>query len=172
VDSFWQSEEIRLEKEAIMYKAAKRGVTKVCLNSIWGKLTEGNDRPITKMIMEPKDLHGFLATPGVEVKNLAFVNDEVGYISWKYGAEEAVPNLPHTNEVIGAYITAGARIHRYRYLDRLGENAKYCATDSVIYILPWGEPQLIQTVDKLGNMTSELRPSESISEFACGGPKN
>ena len=45
-----------------------------------------------------------------------------------------MPNLRHANEVNGASITAGARNHLYRYLDRLRENAIYCDTDSVIYI--------------------------------------
>ena len=48
----------------------------------------------------------------------------------------------------------------------------YCDTDSVIYIQPRSEPPLIETGDKLGDMTYELRPSESISEYACGGPRN
>jgi len=80
--------------------------------------------------------------------------------------------LRHTNEVIGAYFTAGARIHLYRYLDRLGENSIYCDTDSVIYIQPRDEPELIETGDKLGDMTSELRPTQYVSEFVSGGPKN
>jgi len=40
VESFSESEGIRLEKEAIKYNAAKRGLAKYCLNSIWGILTE------------------------------------------------------------------------------------------------------------------------------------
>ena len=60
----------------------------------------------------------------------------------------------------------------YRFLDRLQERAIYCDTDSVIYIQPKDEPSLIETGDKLGDMTSELRPSEFISEFVSGGPKN
>ena len=42
----------------------------------------------------------------------------------------------------------------------------------MIYIQPKDEPSLIETGDKLGDMTSELRPSESIIEFVSGGPKN
>jgi len=42
----------------------------------------------------------------------------------------------------------------------------------VIYVQPKDEPSLIETGDKLGDMTSELRLSESISEFVSGGPKN
>jgi len=55
-----------------------------------------------------------------------------------------VPNLPLTNIVIGGYVTAGARIYEYRYLDRLRENAFYCDSDSVIYIRPRDEYQLIE----------------------------
>jgi len=105
--------------------------------------------------------------------NLAFASDDVICISWMYGAQEDVTSLRHTNEVIGAYVTAGARIYLYRYLDRLRKNAMYSDTDSVIYIQPKGdETPLIETGDKLGDMTAKLRPSETISEFACGGPKN
>jgi len=71
-------------------------------------------------------------------------------MSWKYGEEEDVPSLHHTNEVIGANVNAGVRIYLYRYQDRLRENAIYCDTDSVIYILPKGkDPPLIETGDKL-----------------------
>jgi len=107
-----------------------------------------------------------LATPGIEVMNLIFTSDDVVWLSWKRVAEEDVPNLSHTKEVIGAYVTAGARIHLYRYLDRLRENAIYCDTDSVIYVQPRDE-----TGNKLGDMTSEFRPSEFVSQFVTAGPK-
>jgi len=83
-----------------------------------------------------------------------------------------VPYLPDTNEVIGAYVTAGARIHLYSFLDRLQENANFCNPDSVIFIQPSGEPWPIATGDKLGDMQSELKPSEFKVKFASGGPKN
>jgi len=92
---------------------------------MWGKLTERNDRTRTKIITEPHELYRFLATPGVEETNLAFATDDVVWLSWNVTAEENVPNLPHTNEVIGAYVTVGARIHLYSFLDRLQEKAIY-----------------------------------------------
>ena len=52
--SFWQSEGIRLDKEAIRYNAAKRGQATLHLNFMWGKLTERNDRKMTEMITETK----------------------------------------------------------------------------------------------------------------------
>jgi len=70
---------------------------------MWGKLTERNDKTRTKIITGPHELYRFLATPGAEVMNLAFVSDNVVWPLWKLSAEERVPNLRHTNEVISAY---------------------------------------------------------------------
>jgi len=80
--------------------------------------------------------------------NLVFVNHEVFWVSWMYGADEHVPRLRHTNQVIGAYVTAVAMIHLYHYFDRLRENAIYCDKESVIYIQPRDEYELIETRDK------------------------
>ena len=103
--------------------------------------------------------------------NLEFASDDVVYISWRSGSEEDVNKLRHTNEAIGAYVTARARIHLYCYLDHLGKNAMYCDMDSVLYIQPMGEPPLMETEDKLGDMTCELRSSETINEFVSGGQR-
>ena len=79
-------------------------------------MKETSDRTQTRVITEPKDLYSFLVTPSIEVTNLPFPSDEVVSISLKHSVEERVPNLRHTNEVIGAYVTSGKRIHLYRYL--------------------------------------------------------
>ena len=126
------------------------GLVKLCLNCMWGKLTERSDRTQTRVIKEPKELYNFLATPGIEVTNLAFANDDVVWISCKDSAEKHVTNLRHTNAFLGAYVTTGDRIHLYRYLDRLGEIAIYCETDSVIYIQPKDEPNLLETGEQIG----------------------
>ena len=103
---------------------------------------------------------------------MMFASDEVVWISWQFSSEERVASLRHTNEVIGAFVTAGARIYLYSYLDRLQDKAIYCDTDSVIYIQPTDEPALVKRGDNLGEMTSELQPDEIISEVVCAGPKN
>jgi hypothetical protein len=106
---------------------------------MWGKLTERNNRTRTIIIKEPNELYRFLATPDVEVTNSAYASDDLVWLSWKLSAEEHVPNLPHTNVVIGAYVTAGARIHLYRFLDLLQQKAIYDDTDTVIFIQPSAE---------------------------------
>ena len=116
-------------------------------------------------------MYRFLATAGVEVTNLAFASDDVVWLSWEVSAQENMANLPHTNDVIGAYVTAGARIHLYRFHDRLQYNAIYCYTDQVIFIQPSVEPLPIATGDKPGDMQTELKASQFIDDVACGGPK-
>ena len=95
ISNFHASEGIRLDKEAIRPNAAKRGVAKLCLNSMWGKLTERNNSTESMMISDPHELYMFLATPGIEVANLMFASDDV--VSWRFMAEEQIPSLRHTN---------------------------------------------------------------------------
>ena len=63
-------------------------------------------------------------------------------------------------------------MHLYAFLDKLGERAIYSDTDSVIFVQKTDEPPLIECGDALGDMTSELKANEYISEFVSGGPKN
>jgi len=86
--------------------------------------------------------------------------------------EENMPGLRHTNEVIGAYVTTGALLNLFSYLDVLNEKSLYSYTDSVVYIQKCGELPAITYGDKLGDMTSELSPNKYIQEFVSGGPKN
>jgi hypothetical protein len=81
-------------------------------------------------------MHGSLAAVEIDVCSMQFDNDKVVWISWRYAQAESVPNLPNTNDVIGSFVTVGARIHLYAYLDKLDRWAVYCDTNSVIYVKP------------------------------------
>jgi hypothetical protein len=89
---------------------------------MWGKLTEWNNRTKVKLIKDSHELYRFLATPGIKVANLVFASDEMVWASWSF-VDEDVPNLRHMNEVVGAYVTAGARLHLYSYVDKLQQCA-------------------------------------------------
>jgi hypothetical protein len=58
---------------------------------MWGKLNEWNDRMRNKSIRVSHELYGLLATPGVELSNLAFASDDVVWLYWKLSAEVFVP---------------------------------------------------------------------------------
>ena len=85
------------------------------------------------MIADPQELYRFLATFCIEVTNLLFAGVEVVWVTWRYVEEEEnMSVLRHTNEIIGDYVTKGARLKLYEYLNALKEKAIYCDTDSVI----------------------------------------
>jgi hypothetical protein len=139
MDQFHRHEGIRQDRVSIGYNAAKRGLAKLCLKSMWGKLTEKSNRTQTMLISQPAELYRFLVTPGLEVQNVLFASDDVVWLSWQYSADERVPSLRHTNEAIGAYVTSGVRIHLYGFLDKLQEKAICTDTQSVIFIQPGQE---------------------------------
>jgi hypothetical protein len=128
IGQLYQSEGIQLTGDSIRYHAAKRGLAKLCLNSAWGKLTERSNSTQTKLISDPPELYRYLATPGIEVQDVVFANDVV-CMSWQYCSAERVPNLTHTNEVIVAYVTAGAKIHLNGYLHKLQDKAIHMGTE-------------------------------------------
>jgi hypothetical protein len=74
---FYESEGIQLDKDSTSYNASKRGLAKLCLNSMWGKLTERSIRTRTKLISQHHELYPFLVTPGIEVVNIMFASDDV-----------------------------------------------------------------------------------------------
>ena len=81
ISDFAASESNQLDKDAIGSNPAKRGLAKLCLNSMLGLLAERNDRTRTKMISDQHELYRFLATPGTEVGSLIFANDDVVWVS-------------------------------------------------------------------------------------------
>jgi hypothetical protein len=78
IQLFWESEGIHLNKDLIYHNPAKRGLAKLCLNSMWGKLTEKSNRTQTKLISQPHELHKFLCAPGIEVVSLIFARNFFG----------------------------------------------------------------------------------------------
>ena len=109
-------EGVQLDRATIRPDAAKRGLAKLFLNSLGVSLQREN-RTQTKLISDPHDLYSFIAAPGIEVVNL-FASDTVVWASWRYTAEEQVPSLRDTNEVI---VACGSRMQLYSYIDSLGE---------------------------------------------------
>jgi hypothetical protein len=116
---------VLLDRDAIWPNAAKRGIAKLCVNYMWGKLTERNNRLKTRMISKPQELYRLLTTPEIGVTTLLFCSDEFVWTSWRYTDEENVHTLRHTNDVFGSYVTGGARLRLYSYLNKLQERSLY-----------------------------------------------
>ena len=129
---FASCEDNQLDKDAMGSNPVKRGLAKLFLNSMWGKLTERNNGTRTKMISDPQELYRFLATPVIEVATLMFASDVV-WASWRYIAEEKVPNLRH-ERIYRSIRHRWGENPSYTVISTGCKRALYCDTDSVIYI--------------------------------------
>jgi len=120
-----------------------------------------------------RKFYELLTSPGTEVTNLIFPNEEVAWVSWKY-SEDNVTTGKNISVAVTAYVTTQAWLKLYGYLSKLGKSVLYCDTDSVIYVQRVDGPPKVRIGDYLGDLTDELEEFGSGSfrdEFVSGGPK-
>jgi len=51
---------------------------------MWGKWAQNQNKTQTTIVDSEKEFYELLTSPGTEVTNLIFPNNEVAWISWKY----------------------------------------------------------------------------------------
>jgi hypothetical protein len=97
-------------------------------------------------------------------------HNQVLRLSCSFAEVEHVPSLRRTNEIAGAYVTEGGRIHLYRYLDRIQDKTLYC--DRFCDLCPAeGRTRARWDWGQFAVVMSELKPGEFISDFVIVGPK-
>jgi hypothetical protein len=159
---------------SISKNAGQQTSAKLKLNSMWGKWAQNQNKTQTTLVSSEKEFYELLTSPGTEVTNLIFPNEDMVWFSWKY-SEENVPAGKSVNVAVAAYVTTQARLKLYEYLIELGESVLYYDTDSLIYIDKVGKTPKVKTGDYLGDLTDELQDfgrGSYIEEFVSGGPKN
>lgn len=154
IESFYEREGVRLDTEAIKKNPGLRSLSKICLNSIWGKFGERPDK-VKKMFIDERDqLLDIVTNPSYETSSLYMLTSETALLSYSM-VDEANMKRPNVNVAIAAYTTAHARLHLYKYLDTLGERILYYDTDSVFFTQKDNEITL-PLGDYLGDLTNEL----------------
>ncbi|KAG8147991.1 hypothetical protein E2320_023048 [Naja naja] len=169
VRDYKKNEGVQLCREHIEYNPAKRQIAKLFLNSLWGKFGQSTNHLTTTVVTEPEELFMYLFVPYYEVSSCEFVDDEAAVLTWKVTKNQPTKSTC-TNVFIASFTTAYARLELYSLLERWGDRCLYHDTDSVIFISREGawSPSL---GDYLGQLTSEIPPNTSITEFAAAGPK-
>ncbi|XP_071509045.1 uncharacterized protein [Diadema antillarum] len=157
VREYRSNEGIELEPEKIVKNKGLRSLSKLMLNSFWGRFGMRNNLPSVQVINSPKDLYTMLTADDIVVTDLNFITEEVAEVS-SIKKNEFEEVSVKSNVVIAAFTTAQARLKLYDVLDRLGERVLYFDTDSVIYVEREWNPHDWQPVlgDYLGELTDEL----------------
>ena len=169
IEKFYNTEGICLEYSKIEKNPGLRSLSKLMLNSFWGKFGQRTNLTQTSYISDTKHFFDFMTSDQQDIKNIRFVNDQAVQVDWAY-RDDFVELSCRTNVVIAAYTTAMARLKLYSYLQHLGKRALYCDTDSIIFTAKPGDwnPPL---GDYLGDLTDEVSGA-TITHFVTGGPKN
>ncbi|XP_067322381.1 uncharacterized protein [Anolis sagrei] len=163
-------EGVRLRRKEIAVNPAKRQIAKLFLNSLWGKFGQRTNLAVTEVLRDPEDFFQILFSDAYKVSMCEFLDEEAVCLSWKY-SDDRVTTSGRKNEFIACFTTAYARLELYNLLDRLDRRVLYHDTDSVIFVSKEGEwePPL---GDYLGDLTSEIPPDQTITEFVSIGPKS
>ncbi len=167
-----EKEGIELEVEKIEKNPGLRQVSKLCLNSFWGKFGQRNNQHHITYFTDPAKFFKLVDDDREVIMSVTPVNQEM--VAVTHCAEENfIEVLPNTNVMIAAYTTAQARLHLYSFLEKLNERCLYFDTDSIVYLA--GGDYEPPTGEYMGEMTNELEAwgeNAYIEEFVSAGPKN
>ena len=162
-------EGIELEIGNVVKNPGRRQVCKILLNSAWGKFGQRENLGQIEFIRDDlRKLNDLVFSDLFKIQHIDQIDEHTVYLNYK----DVVPKPnPKGNIFIAAFTTAHARLHLYKDLEKLGERALYCDTDSIVFTHQAGQytPQL---GNFLGEWTNEIAPGERMVEFTTCGPKN
>ena len=168
-----EREGIELDPKNIKKNPPIRSITKLLLNSMWGKWAENKRKNRTSFFHESEADKFFqcISNPSKTVKDFYIISEDMIQLSWE-DTKYMLPENYKTNIFIAAFTTSWARLKLYSLLEMLDRRALYFDTDSVIFVSRNGDEEPT-TGAFLGDLTNELKkPGDYITEFVSGGPKN
>ena len=170
IRDFYDRQGVKLDKSKVEKNPALRFIAKSYLNSLWGKMSQGVNKPKTRYIKTMADYCKIVNDPTLTVTDFHIFNNEVVVVETKAAADYPVETA-FQNFMIGCFTTSYARLHLYNILDTVGTSCLYFDTDSVL----WVEKDGVETLKEghlLGELTNELNPGVHITEFFSSGPKS
>lgn len=169
---------IKLERERMVKNPSRKTVSKLSLNSLWGKFAETMRGTNTKYIKLATDKSEYLASMRkwsdgkiVLTHHHYSGNQDSIVLSW----HDSSPDLSSSrrsriNIAIASFVTAHARMVLWEQLNKLGKRAYYHDTDSIIYLHEPGKYNIPEGCH-LGDWEDET-PGKRIIKYASTGPKS
>ena len=169
-----EKEGIDLKKEDFQVNPGMRQLSKLLINSLWGKFGLRRNLPSHKFCTSVDEISELLHDETSRVANIIPLHENMALVTSAKISEEYCEINNHANIYIASTTTAWARLELYSLLQKLGERAIYMDTDSVIFTADEINPENdLQTGAFLGELTNELKlPGDYITDFISGGPKN
>ena len=120
IEQYFLHEGILLEKDLIEQNPGLRSLSKLALNSFYGKFGQRTNLKKTKFVTDVASLYKLFTDPSKVVTE------------YKH-SEDFEPLSVNTNVVIAAFCTSWARLKLWSVMNKLGSNVLYHDTDSIIF---------------------------------------
>ena len=181
IEQYLIHEGILLDKNSIEKNPGLRSLSKLALNSFYGKFGQRNNMKQSQNFNELGKLMNALTDPSKKIIDFHILNDDVISVDYKH-SEDFEPQSINTNVTIASFCTSWARLKLWSVMNKLGKRVLYHDTDSIIFSVKDGE-YIPPLGEYLGQLTSELTCKELgchqqncaghfIEEFVSCGPKN
>ncbi|KAL3084171.1 hypothetical protein niasHT_039297 [Heterodera trifolii] len=179
IDKAKQKAQVDLEADRIKHNPGLRYLSKLCLNSLWGRFALRNRLTKTEIVECHAELAKLLNDSKIEVSSIDQLTEKFWMVCYKAKDEHVVEHST-SNVAIALWTTSAARIHLLESLkkvygpapgvERYDTHILYMDTDSIFYeyLTRLGDP--LPGGDQLGELADEY-PNHTIMEFICAGPK-
>ena len=167
-----KARKLGIELEKLEYNPGLRFISKICLNSLWGKFGQVPKHKQHKYIDTEVDFYKTVLDDKIESLSLSFLNDLTVYASYDL-KDQFVKNNYNTNIYVACFTTAWARLRLYDMIDKIGRNVCYMDTDSIVYVEDETNKYIFDQYigDSLGEWTDELN-GKYIEFWACAQSKD
>lgn len=172
INEYRLKEGIELDRTNLKRNEGLRYISKLCLNSLWGKFGQNSNLTNYETLTNnPSKFFELVFSGKYEVQDYSIVSEDTIDISYKKKSP-FIKNPKTTNIAIACATTSYARIRLQSVLQHLGENVIYMDTDSIIYKRKRNETNPLIRSEFLGDLKSELKNGDYITEFVSTGPKS
>ena len=175
------NEGILLDKELIQKNPGIRSISKLALNSFYGKFGQKTNMKKTEFIDDVGHFFKRITDHSKQLLDFHIMNEKIILIEFK-NSEDFDPANNNTNVLISAFCTCWARLELWGIMNKLGKRVLYHDTDSIVFTVNDKDEYVPELGDYLGQLTNELSCKELgcvgcvdghwITEFVSCGPKN
>ena len=182
IEKYFQHEGIKLERKKMLKNPGLRSLSKLALNSFYGKFGQRTNMKKTKFVQDIGEFTNLLTDKTKNVTDFHIMSEDVVMIEYEQAQDFQLYSL-NTNVVIAAFCTSWARLKLWTVMNKLGDRVLYHDTDSIIFSVKHEDEYIPPLGNYLGDLTNELSCKELgckntrceghwIVEFVSCGPKN
>ena len=113
-----------IDIEKFEFNAGLRNISKLCLNSLWGKFGQRSNMAQTKYLTGASEFYELLLDDKLDNLSIQFVNDEMVQMTYNF-KDQFVDNSKNTNIYITCFTTSHTRLMLYNKLDYLQKKVLY-----------------------------------------------